>query len=534
VENASVDFVIGFVAVIWLAARRFNTPRPVRTYTCMVRYLWGSAAYVAAGAVLYVVAYSFLARAVLSPAYAALGAVLLIGFALRLPGASRVDRWIRERLQRAIGYPAEAHRFAAALAIAPFAPSAEVRDEVKVMLQGRGYDLDDDWLPAAEPIRKLWFRIATLFQQVRGWDRDVRFGGFVWLAHDEFDVLRQRFDQLSLKVVRVLETIEQLGRLWVCADEAGLSASAPQRDPSGEVTQRMGNDLRGIISRLLADLRQDLAFFNHNLCLFVSRAVLTECVSARGRHRQLVKLGFDVAPERPSTANVIALTFAFYFAAFLVFLTPILTGKVPDLSTSLSKIAIVALIQVLAVTIAIVPKPLFGFANENLRGETPWRFVLSAGLAAAVLALPLLLAFHWLVGTAGAGACVRAGGLTVMLPWLLMPFVTAASLAFLIQDGRWARIDSPLAQRFADVAVMVVVLGLALCAARGTQYLFVGCDWSNPARDAWLMGIIAVGIGYMIPNTFRRPVPRCVNAASGAPDSHAQTAPRRAPVAAET
>jgi hypothetical protein len=492
VENASVDFVIGFVAVIWLAARRFNTPRPVRTYTCMVRYLWGSAAYVAAGAVLYVVAYSFLARAVLSPAYAALGAVLLIGFALRLPGASRVDRWIRERLQRAIGYPAEAHRFAAALAIAPFAPSAEVRDEVKVMLQGRGYDLDDDWLPAAEPIRKLWFRIATLFQQVRGWDRDVRFGGFVWLAHDEFDVLRQRFDQLSLKVVRVLETIEQLGRLWVCADEAGLSASAPQRDPSGEVTQRMGNDLRGIISRLLADLRQDLAFFNHNLCLFVSRAVLTECVSARGRHRQLVKLGFDVAPERPSTANVIALT------------------------------------------IAIVPKPLFGFANENLRGETPWRFVLSAGLAAAVLALPLLLAFHWLVGTAGAGACVRAGGLTVMLPWLLMPFVTAASLAFLIQDGRWARIDSPLAQRFADVAVMVVVLGLALCAARGTQYLFVGCDWSNPARDAWLMGIIAVGIGYMIPNTFRRPVPRCVNAASGAPDSHAQTAPRRAPVAAET
>jgi hypothetical protein len=528
-ENTALAFVLGLAAVVWLASRRFNTPRPVRTYTKATRYFWGCTVYVVAAVLVYA-GFEFLLRRSFAPLaeHAAFAAVALMAVVVRMPGAARLDRWMRESLQRAIGYPSEAHRLAAALAVAPFLPDAAVREEVKFMLRGRGYELDDAWLPVAEPVRELWFRTAALFQQVRGWERDARYGSFAWAAHDEFDVLRQRFDQLSLKVVRVLETIEQLGRLFVCADGDAATKGA------GGAQQRIGADLRSIISRLLADLRQDLAFFNHNLCLFVARAVLTECVSARGRHRQLVKLGFDVAPERPSTANVIALTFAFYFAAFLVFLTPILTGKVPDLSTSLSKIAIVALIQVLAVTIAIVPKPLFGFANENLRGETPWRFVLSAGLAAAVLALPLLLAFHWLVGTAGAGACVRAGGLTVMLPWLLMPFVTAASLAFLIQDGRWARIDSPLAQRFADVAVMVVVLGLALCAARGTQYLFVGCDWSNPARDAWLMGIIAVGIGYMIPNTFRRPVPRCVNAASGAPDSHAQTAPRRAPVAAET
>jgi hypothetical protein len=144
-----------------------------------------------------------------------------------------------------------------------------------------------------------------------------------------------------------------------------------------------------------------------------------------------------------------------------------------------------------------------------------------------------MFAFHWLVGGAGAGACVRAGGFKVVLPWLAMPFVTASALAFLIQDGRWALIDSPVARRFADVLVMVVALGLALGAARGTQYLLAGCDWSDPARDVWLIGVIAVGIGYMIPKTFRRPVPRCESPATGVPASRAKAAPSRAALGAQ-
>ncbi len=525
-ENLTVDFVLGLVAVMWLAAARFNNPRPVRT----VLHFWGSVAYVAVGALLYVVSYALLAGAVLSQAYAALGAVVLLGVAVRVPGASRVDRWIRGRLQRAIGHPTEARRLGAALSIAPFVPDAKVRDAVKVTLQARGYDVDDDWLPAAEPIRQLWFRIAALFQQVRGWERDARFGGFVWLAHDEFEVLRQRFDQLSLKVVRVLETIELLGRLWVGANgHAGPSATAPQH--AGDAQRRA--DLRTIISRLLADLRQDLAFFNQNLCVLVARGVLTECVSAWGRHRQLARLGFRLAPEGPSTAKVLALTFAFYFGAFLVFMTPVLTGNVPNLTASLSKIAIISLVQVVGVTVAVIPKPLFGFANENLRGETPWRFVLGAGVAAALLAAPLMFAFYWLIGGAARG-CLQIGGFKVLLAWLAMPFATASALAFLIQDGRWAWIDSPLGRRLADVAVMVVGLGLALGAARGIQYLLAGCEWRDPERDAWLMGVIAVGIGYMIPHTFRHPLRLTAGRPpTGAPTSLAQAAPTRAPLGAQ-
>lgn len=533
----TAEFLIGFVAVVWLAARRFNAPRPVRTYTRPERYFWGSLAYVTTGAVLYVFAY-FLARTVLPQAYAAFGAVVLMGLAIRLPGVSRLDRGARESLQRAIGYPTEAHRLAAALAIAPFAPTAKVGDELKVLLQARGYDLDDDWLPVAEPVRELWFRAAALFQQVRGWERDARFDGFVWLARDEFDVLRQRFDQLSLKVVRVLETIEQLGRFWVCAN--GESAGGKQQsDPSGAAQTRMGTDLRTIISRLLADLRQDVAFFNQNLCLFAARGVLTQCVSARGRHRQLAGLGFKLAPEGPSTAKVLALTFAFYFVVFLVFMTPalkvVLTGGLPE-ARVLSKIALIALIQVVGVTAAVVPKPLFGFANENLRGETPWRFVLGAGVVAALLGLALQYAYHSIPAVAaGARGCVQIGGFKAVLPWLAMPFATASTLAFLIQDGRWPRIDSPFVRRLADVLVMVVALGLALVFARGAQYLLIGCDWRDPERDAWLIGVIAVGVGYMIPHTFRHPLRRTMaRRPTSVSTSVAPAASRAAPLGART
>ncbi len=534
-ENLPVDFLFGLIAVMWLAARRFNTPRPVRTYTKPAPYFWGSVAYVAVGVLLYVFAYSLLAGAVLPQAYAALGAVVLLGVAVRLPGASRVDRSIRERLQLAIGYPTQAHSLAAALAVAPFVPDAKVRDEVKVMLQGRGYDLDDDWLPAADPIRELWFRAAALFQQVRRWEHDSRFGSFVWLAHDEFDVLCQRFDQLSLKVVRVLETIEQVGRLWVCASgDAGPSPKAPQH--AAEAQQRA--DLRAIISRMLADLRQDLAFFNRNLCLLVARGVLTECVSARGRHRQLAKLGFKLAPERPSTTKVLAFTFLFLLGVSLVFWT-VWNGEAPDLYKDLPRMTKIALIQVLAVAVALVPKPLFGFANENLRGETPWRYVFGAGLAAALLALPVQLAYYvWFKdGSLSDVDAIMAYGVRGMFSWLLMPFAMAASLAFLIQDGRWARIDSPFRRRLADVLFLVGALALALCAARGLQYLLTGRMLSYDAlvRAAWLITSIGVGIGYMIPHTFRHPLRLTAGRRpAGVQTSLAHAVPTRAPLGAQT
>jgi hypothetical protein len=507
VEIHSVDFAVGLIAVIWLAGRRFNTPRPVRTYTTAMRYFWGSAAYVVTGAALYVLSYSLLVRAVDLRETAALGALVFTGLAVRLPGASRVERWFRQKLQRLIGYPSEAHRLASALSVAPFVPAPAVRDEVRFVLQGRGYDLDNGWLPVAEPIRELWFRAAALFQQVLRWERDPRFGSFALTAHDEFDVLRQRFDQLSLKVVRVLQTIEQIGGLWIRADaKPGPAEGTPKPDQPEEAQQRFKNELRAIVSRLLADLREDVAFFYQNLCLFVARGIFTECVWALGRQRALARLGFNLPPcERAKMMLVLAAVFGFYFVAFLL----ALTGSIGGLREELPRITLIALVQALAVGVAVVPKQLFGFANENLRGRTPWGFVLGAGVGAVLVALPVQIAFAalWLNGGDWTDVFKRS------IPWLAMPFAVASSLAFLIQDGRWARLDSSTGRRLADVLVLVCTFGLALCAARGMQYLLADRVWELEiaVRDAWLIAVIAVGIGYMIPSTFRHPWARCGN-----------------------
>jgi len=542
-ELHSVDFAIGLVAVIWLAGRRFNTPRPVRTYTTAMRYFWGSAAYVITGVALYALLYS-LGSAVGLREAAALGALVLIGLAVRLPGASGVDRWFREKLQRLIGVPSEAHRLASALAVAPFVPAPAVRDEVRFVLQGRGYDLENGWLPVAEPIRELWFRAAALFQQVLRWERDPRFGSFALTACDEFAVLRQRFDQLSLKVVRVLETIEQIGGLWVRADaKPGPAGGPPKPDQSEEAQQRFRAELRAIVSRLLSDLREDVAFFYKNLCLFVARGIFTECVWAPGRQRQLAKLGFELPPEGPSMKAVLgcglllACTFVFIAAVFLAFGTPVWNGRVPDLSHDLPRIAKIALIQVLAVAVAVVPKQLFGFANENLRGQTPWGYVLGAGLAAALLALPLQVTyFVWFKGSLSDVAAMASNARGIF-SWLVMPFTTAASLAFLIQDGRWARIDAPFRRRLADVLFLLGTFALALCAARGLQYLLTGRVWTFDAavRNACLIAFLAVGIGYMIPNRLRHPLRRSGRRLQErAPASLAHGAPGRASLGVQT
>jgi hypothetical protein len=360
-------------------------------------------------------------------------------------------------------------------------------------------------------------------------------------ACDEFAVLRQRFDQLSLKVVRVLETIEQIGGLWVRADaKPGPAGGPPKPDQSEEAQQRFRAELRAIVSRLLSDLREDVAFFYKNLCLFAARGILTECVSARGRQRQLAKLGFELPPEPSMKAvlGLLACTFVFIALVFLVFGTPVWKGGVPDLSHDLPRIAKIALIQVLAVAVAVVPKQLFGFANENLRGQTPWGYVLGAGLAAALLALPLQVTyFVWFKGGPLSDVAAIASNARGIFSWLVMPFTNAAALAFLIQDGRWARIDSPFRRRLADVLFLLGTLALALCAARGLQYLLTGRLWTFDAavRNACLIAFLAVGIGYMIPNRFRHPLRHSGRRLQErAPASLAHGAPGRASLGVQT
>jgi hypothetical protein len=383
---------------------------------------------------------------------------------VRLPFISHADRWLRKVLHRAIGYPSQAHRLAALLSSAPLSPSKEVRSEVSSVLMRRGYDLEDDWLPVAQPMRELWHRAAMLFQQVRGWEHDKRYGDFVSAAREEFDVLRHRFDQLSMKVVRVLGTIERLGGLWEQVECATLPAPAGRRSTDcDEARSQCGDTVRAVVNELLADLREDIAFFQRNLCVLVARGVLAQSTTVRQRQRRLEELGFTMELRGASTATLLAWAAGLYFVVFVGFLAlpPLLhDANFAHLIEQLVRVTRITGSQVLAVAVAIIPKQHFGFANEDLHGRTPWGFVLGAGLVAAALAAAIQIAFPGSTFSKSA-------------PWLGMPFATAAIIAYLVQDSRWKGSRFANRQRMADAVVMLIGVGVALALA-GLKWVFFG------------------------------------------------------------
>jgi hypothetical protein len=506
VDSWRLYFALGLVVVLWLASRRFDTPTPVRSFTTAVRYYWGVLAYMAAGALLYCALDGLVLFALGSAGgyphqSVPLAALALTVVVVRLPFISHADRWLRNVLHRAAGYPAEAHRLAALLSSAPLSPTDAVRSEVRSLLIRRGYDPADDWLPVAQPMRELWDRTAMLFQQVRTWDRHQRYGDFVSAAREEFDVLRQRFDQLSMKVVRVLGTIERLGGLWEQVESATLPTPHGRRSTDcDQVRSQCGDTVRVVVNELLADLREDIAFFQRNLCVLVARGVLAEGTTVRQRQRRLEELGFTVQLQGPSTATLLAWAAGLYFAVFVAFLAlpPLLhDASFAHLIEQLMRVTRITGSQVIAVAVAIIPKQHFGFANEDLHGRTPWSFVLGAGLVAAALAAAIQIAF-------------LGSSFSTSAPWLVMPFATAAIIAYLVQDSRWVRSGFADRQRLADAVVMLIGVGIALALARGLRYAFFGEVSSSNGGYRWwydpaVVLLIGVGIGAFVPSACRRP-----------------------------
>jgi hypothetical protein len=490
-------FPLALLVVMWCSARRFDTPSPVRSFTTAPRYLAGIAAYIAAGALFYFALSAFVWYALATQVGAALGGLAMAAIAVRLPLIREADRWLRRRLKAAIGYPSEAHRLAAMLASAPLTPPEKVREHVRSVLLRRGYDPRDDWLPAAQPMRELLERSAALFEQIRGWDRHARYAGFVAGVREEFDVLRQRFDQLTLKVVRVMGTIEKLGGLWGEVETA-MQPSPPGRRATDydQARERCGATVRAAVNEMLADLREDIAFFQRNLCMLVARGVLATSITARQRQARLGQLGFSVELQPASTLVLLLWAGALYFTVFLVamlLLPQLLSLNSETALEQLARASRVTLVQMIGVALAVVPKQYFGFANEDLHGRTPWRFVLSAALAAAALAFLLNLA---VLGSEHVGRS---------LPWLGMPLLTAGVLAYLVQDSRWMH-WSLRRQRLADIGLVLAAVATALATARVVQYLNGSLPTtSRVVYTSAMLLLAAVGIGAFLPSACRHP-----------------------------
>ncbi|GIZ50564.1 hypothetical protein [Noviherbaspirillum aridicola] len=482
------ELALAVLVVVLFASRRYDLPSSIREDTTALGYGIGICGYVSVSVLLYFVLYSLCLKLSLpAPAYLSLALALICW---RLPAASVVDARLRESFQRVAGAPDEARRLAAMLGPERFRPSNALQQEARAILLLRGYDADDDWLPAAEPVRKLWLHAAMCFFLVKDWekhDADPGFRRFMnGRARQDFDSLRQRFDQLSCQVVRVMATVEKLADLWV--EEADADGGGPRAD-----------DKRLIVTELISDLREDIEFFVDNLSLFIARGVLSCSLTDARRQRRLSRMGFRTAPLAPSLSATLFWIGLFYFFAFAV--AALLYGSTPlHRPEGALWILVLAATQTIAVAVAIVPKRMAGFANEDLYGNTPWAFVLGAGVAAVALAVMLRILLI-------PNAMERLNSAPVF--WLLSPFSTAATTAWLVQDSRWSHTGLLRARRSLDALVLTIAAGATTVIVRSLQFLVFDQAWSVSRLpfDAGMALAVGVVVGYNVPWRFRHRVP---------------------------
>ncbi len=537
-------FIVGTIIVAIVASARFNRPTWYRTYTTEARFDLAQALFalmqmlifflvclllLRVGRALIVDADSDLAALVmLSPILLAIAAVIV------LPMIPWLDRWPREQLHRIAGAPEQGLLLARLLEEAEFVPSDVMDEETRSLLLHRGVDPAMECVAPARAVREQFVRATRLFVQMRAWSQAPRYAGFLAESRNDFDRLRQNFDHLSLKVARTFDHIERIGTVSYLLTSAnqtieatGAHSVAAMRLASEGATSQ-GEDWEAVVRRLIADLLSDLheeiSRFMQDARLLAARAVLTAEMTEGQRVRSLETLGFRMKNEavRPSY-HVLVFVGAAIFATVWVFLA-VLAAASPSATSSTLKLsvlsALIAVIQAVALAVAVIPKTLWRFANAGLTGRTPWGFVFAAGCVAMVLAAalnvvtPLILGGDW-------NAVSRR--VHESYPWWPAAFITASLTAFLIQDKRWATIASPSRRRLYDALVMG--LGWWVANLVGQAVMLLG---GRPVAGGY--GLMAVSftfsllvgglIGAIVPTTFRETTASLV-ASRSSRDPHA-------------
>lgn len=488
----AANLVFAFVLTGLLAAVGFNRPSWSRSYTTAARYGLAAVAHVAVYLLLLLVVGAVLQR--LRVATDAAGTpedVVWAALALTLcvRAAPPLARRIRARMHRLAGIPNHAWCLAKFLADSPIEASAEIQAQARTTLEGRGIDADRDWLPLARPLHRQMFTTTQLFIQLRAWEEAPAFSGFAQEAADDLFRLRQRFDRLSFQVSRTLAAIERLGEMKHIFSQC--AASNPDLD----------DHLRHLVSDMISDLCEDISLFHREACVLAARGILSTQPTRRGRDAAVAGLGFVTVAREPRTVysvfpHVAALLFMGLWVFFLIL--------PPDDTSTLTlgqRIAIIMINVLGALVIAIAPKLHFGFASSGLRQHTPWVFVGAAGVCAMLFAMLVNLAAGALIYGGWTGALRRLAESARYLP---STFLTATTVAWLVQDHRWRLIGTQALRRLGDAGTF----GLAWLVSSLIALLLSGdpiADLLDGSSLATLFGSFVFGaaMGGLIPEFAR-------------------------------
>ena len=449
-----ISLLLVFLTCAFCTAIGFNRPSWSRSYTTAVRYRVALAAHITLYLLLMLIIYAVLRR--LLVVYTGFGKdanqsleAALVWFALVITLSVRaVSTRPRAWLQRMAGIPAYAKSEAALLADGKLFARAAIVEQARGTLLSRGIDTESDWLPPAQPAHRLLLRATALFVQIREWEDLPRFAKFVREAKHDLDLQRRRFDRLSIRISRTLASIERLGEVRVrFSQEADPNASLAEVDAL----------IKKIVGDLITDSCEDIGAFYDDACLLTVRGAMTTESTRKGRRALIRHLGFlETTSPEPQGYGILAATgLLLYVGMWLFFL--ILPVQAADIDIK-ALIAIISLVVFGSISIAVVPKLRWGFANTGLHDRTPIVFVLGAGVGAMLFAAVVQLAAGALLIGGIHGALER---LQFSSPWLLSVFGTGATMAWLVQDTRWLDTRSPRIRRCKDAAILgsVWVLG---------------------------------------------------------------------------
>jgi hypothetical protein len=438
----------------------FNRPSWSRTYTSIGRYRLALAAHIAVYLFMLLALYAVLRRVAIAVGEPqAQGSVLLLALVLTLAVRSvpPLFQRLRDALIRAAGVPEQAKCLARYLAQAPLQPDAHVQAQAEALLAHRGIGREQDWLAVARPMRNNLLQAAHVYLQLRGWKDDSRLQRFAREASHELEEMLQRFDRLSLRVARTLSSIEsvaEMNRLYLeHVEDAVLAADSPAGGPA----QQPGDPefelhVRRVVDGLVADACEGINVFYRDACMLVARGVMTTQATRARRDAAVAHLGFAAPPRQPEGLYGVAVyaACALYAGLWIFFL--LLPPSDTANHMQLDQLIAVLTINVLgAIAIAVVPKFYWGFANSGLRGRDPVPFIVGAGFAATAFATAVNLCAGVLVYGGMPGAWRR---LVEAVPALPSYFITAAAVAWLIQDHRWAHLPTVGRRRLLDAAVL--------------------------------------------------------------------------------
>jgi hypothetical protein len=494
-------FLVAGTTTAVFAAMGFNRPSWIRTFATAACFRTALVGHIVLYLVLLLVEYALFVAGVslyryFDPVATVPTKTTLIWVALALTLAVRAtpalaDR-VRATMHRLAGIPDRAYRFGTVLADTDLHASEAVAQETRDYLASLGIDAEQDWLPVARPTHRLLFKATALFVQLRRWEDDDRFAGFMVEAKNDYSLLRRRFDRLVLRVSRTLKTIERLGEVRHLYVERGSD---------GDSSADFDEMLKRMVSDLISDNCEDISAFHDDACLFAARGAMSTQSARAGRDAMVSRLGFGIR-QRPkeisygSLAGAAVLLYVGIWLCFLVLPTANTGMKLKDL------VNVVSLIVLGSIAIPVVPKLRWGFANAGLRGKTPVSFVLGAGIVAALFAVLVNLVAGALLlgGMAGAWTRLQAGA-----PYLPSVVTTSVTFAWLIQDHRWQSAIRQRGRRWRDA----MTLGGAWLVMSALSALLVASITDKPVDSVELLlrAIIGLGfgalLGFVIPESVR-------------------------------